>query len=112
MDLSIDHPSDEDDLDEYDDSDHAGDVNEGEIESKLAVVMAQKFLLPPTPDDFINKKWFSVVYAGKRRRRMLIVGIFKFQMKFLKPKVGSEDILEDFLVNLPDCYGNVSAPKI
>ena len=77
MDSSIDHPSDEDDLDEYDDSDHAGDVNEGEIESKLAVVMAQKFLLPPTPDDFINKKWFSVVYAGNRRRRMLLSFILR-----------------------------------
>ena len=56
MDSSIDHPSDEDYLDEYDDSDHAVDVNEEEIESKLAAAMAQKFLLPPTPDDFINKK--------------------------------------------------------
>ena len=104
--------SDEEDI-ENSDSDDDNNADEEIVDPKETAAMTQKFLLPPTPDDVLNGKWFSVAYAGKKRRRVLLVGKmmeridlgegkYHFMMKFLKPKVGSGDILDDCPAHLPD----------
>ena len=71
------------------------------------------FLSPANPEP--KGKWFAVEYRGKRRRGQLLIAkvlkrflededgpIESFEMKCLKPKVGSGIVLDDTPNHLPD----------
>ena len=102
---------DSDEMVESDTDDETFDPVENATKQLLAT---WKSLSPPVSEDEIKGKWFAVAYAGKRRQ-MLIVGkilnrflvekdgeVDCMEMKFLKPKVGLGNMLEDTPEHLPD----------
>ena len=71
-------------------------------------------LSPPNPFDEIEGKWFAVAWSTKKVKALYIAKVLhrfledeggevdKFQMQFLKPKLGSGTVLEDTPAHLPD----------
>ena len=103
---------DDSDVDMASDTD---DENEDPLESaKKQLVASWKGLSPSVREEEIQGKWFAVAYSGKRRQTLIIGKVLRrflvekdgavecLEMKFLKPKVGSGNVLEDTPKHLPD----------
>ena len=127
--------SDNEDKFEEDIVDHSGDSdvdiesdtdeeNQDPLESaEKELIASWRSLSPPVPEEEIQGKWFAVAYPGKRRPTLIIGKVLKrflvekdgavecLEMKFLKPKVGSGNVLEDTPAHLPD-IGNIPLKDI
>ena len=87
---------------------------DAETKAKMKLLETWKSLAPPVKEEDIRGKWYAVAYTGKRRSVLLIGKILKrflvekdgdvdaLEMKFLKPKVGLGNLLEDTPLHLPD----------
>ena len=96
----------------------SSDENEENLDPEVLATIdlkkCWKNLCPPVVDSDIKGKWVAVIYNTKKRSMLLIGKILKrflvekdgdvdcFEIKFLKPKVGSGNILEDTPKHLPD----------
>ena len=82
--------------------------------SKEKLLTAWKSINPPVKEDDIVGKWYGVIYETKRSSRLFVAKVVRrflsdhsgpaesLEMRCLKPRVGSETILEDTPAHLAD----------
>ena len=107
----------DDDSSEDDDGDSLDEGEEKEqFEEKLKKVWQS--ISPPVPEVELCKNWYVIVFCGKRRKMLYVAKLIHqfivddggpidiLQMRYLMPKNGSGNVLDDTPLHLPDDVGD------